>query len=553
MTVGSTDSTTYGTTLYELQYPSTITSTEANYYAGCYYYNATFQFGCTASHTWGTNICPFWQLYRITVDDANKKDFYRTDYNTAKTEAETLLENTGDELGEYSLSGETTTEELRAEVETLTSLFDDNATFDESTFCSQYTAIEKTTKSLNLPKTSRYLRISTAPKYTNSNLGGITRYLCSNTVTGTFNSNSKVVASFVSSKTDDNETTTIFLYYPNSDYNGKLCSYANGYYAYSNDGYFSFYTGVANNSNSSATNVGFQASLDEAGTYLVRFEVADATQITSTTNTRVLGQGTDYANAGAGAQSLFVSANAYQWADFQLEYVYSLPVTLQSDGFGSFECSVPVKLNEDCEGTEIYVAKLVDGTKLELHKADKSTIYASGTGFLIYGSANQKIHFDLKYDQTDNINSDYAGTFRTHRAAKAHETVSGYTTYVVATPATSNAAPAMRRVAAENDDEVKYNTLTQLSEGNEAVANTVLLDVNDNFKTASYTSFNVPLSDDPLMAYELDAGTLTGLREVQTADDTATDETIYDLQGRRIESPTATGIYLKNHKKIMIK
>ena len=41
----------------------------------------------------------------------------------------------------------------------------------------------------------------------------------------------------------------------------------------------------------------------------------------------------------------------------------------------------------------------------------------------------------------------------------------------------------------------------------------------------------------------------TAIEEVMTDED----EVYYDLQGRRIDAPTASGIYIVNGKKVMIK
>jgi hypothetical protein len=242
-------------------------------------------------------------------------------------------------------------------------------------------------------------------------------------------------------------------------------------------------------------------------------------------------------------------SNTAYLSSVALEKVTSLPVTING-GVGTI--CVPVALTIP-EGPDCYVGSL-NGTNLTIHKAEAGDTYPAGTPIMVATDA-ETVSFEIADDATT------ASTFTTS-ADFAGETLARKLTdtdnYVYAPSAATTAAqaPAIRRVSdAEGADDASSKiAFGKISEGTLLAPNVPILSVSkqtvDAASTTSVDSFAIDLSDADTEDQTFSVvSVVTSLSELN-ADATAADAVYFDLQGRRIGSPSAHGIYIQRGIKI---
>lgn len=529
------------TAVFNLAYP--YSSSTAGRYAWCWYNTSLNYYFGTASiapsatlSTWAEAYTPHYQFYRVTVSDENKKDFYKSD-------CEATLSLLGDGIHQYTLSND----ELLSNAAELKSMIADDGEFDEEKYFTDLTAIasaSSSNKTLSMPKVGRFIRVKASPVYACGSLSDIQTYFTS--VNGT-NGKSTCASDCT---TGANEENTIFCYYPdgeNTTY-GKLCAYASGEFMDASGDFMTFNTTASSNA-SSAKSVGFAASVNEPSYYIMYYDFSNG-NITSGYMPCPVASGSEVSR-GAGLPANITSV---YWPNCDVEYVEKLPVTIDEDGFTTFEAPVAVSLADDCSEAEIYVASIANKT-MSLSKAQNGVTYAAGTGFLIHGTASQKIHFDIHYDATV-VCSDYVDAFRTHRATKAHEAVEGKTTFIVTAATASTSASAPRRRVESTSEAVPSITFTALTDGEDVPPYVAMLDLDSQDNCATFdgddaaASFSIPLAENTTFDLSAEGGIETSIAAVEAAAEPKA-EAVYDLQGRRINAITRPGIYIVNGKKMI--
>lgn len=217
--------------------------------------------------------------------------------------------------------------------------------------------------------------------------------------------------------------------------------------------------------------------------------------------------------------------------DFNVALVSELPVSVHSDGWGSFSSPITYSIPA-ATGCTFFGAKLEDES-LSLHELAAGTKLAGGTSVLFAGPAGQTVRMPLNYCEEGN--AEYTGFGGTHIAAPHTESY-GMKTFAKTAPA-----------AAESG-------ISTLSVDPSAV---VSLSAVGDAKPVHSMTLTVPESDTDInndgSAYTLRVGELTtGIRQivVNRLDGT---HTIYDLQGRRLSEPVKGSVNIIDGKKILVK
>jgi hypothetical protein len=217
--------------------------------------------------------------------------------------------------------------------------------------------------------------------------------------------------------------------------------------------------------------------------------------------------------------------------DMYIALVSELPVSVHSDGWGSFSSPITYSI-PDAAGCTFFGAKLEDES-LSLYELAAGTKLAGGTSVLFSGPAGQTVRMPLNYCEEGN--AEYTGFGGTHIAAP-HTESAGMKTFAKTAPA-----------AAESG-------ISTLSVDPSAV---VSLSAVTDAKPVHSMTLTVPESDTDInsdgSAYTLRVGELTtGIRQivVNRLDGT---HTIYDLQGRRLSDPVKGSVNIIDGKKILVK
>lgn len=217
--------------------------------------------------------------------------------------------------------------------------------------------------------------------------------------------------------------------------------------------------------------------------------------------------------------------------DMYIALVSELPVSVHSDGWGSFSSPITYSI-PDGTGCTFFGAKMEDES-LSLYELAAGTKLAGGTSVLFSGTAGQTVRMPLNYCEEGN--AEYTGFGGTHIAAP-HTESDGMKTFAKTAPA-----------AAESG----ISTLSVESNA------TVSLSAVSDAKPVHSMTLTVPASDTDInndgSAYTLRVGELTtGIRQivVNRLDGT---HTIYDLQGRRLSEPVKGIVNIIDGKKILVK
>ncbi len=243
-------------------------------------------------------------------------------------------------------------------------------------------------------------------------------------------------------------------------------------------------------------------------------------------------------------------SNTAYLSSVALEKVTSLPVAING-GVGTI--CVPVALTIP-EGADCYVGSL-NGTNLTIHKAEAGETYPAGTPIMVATDA-ETVSFEIADAATT------ASTFTTS-ADFAGETLARKLTdtdnYVYAPSAATTAAqaPAIRRVSdAEGADDASSKiAFGKISEGTLLAPNVPILSVSkqtvDAASTTSVDSFAIDLSEADTEDQTFSVvSVVTSLSELNADATGAADAVYFDLQGRRIATPSAHGIYIQRGIKI---
>lgn len=456
--------------------------------------------------------------------------------------------NIGDDYGQYSITYEGWDDDMA----TLKDMLAEGSTsYDEleCAMCLSRLQDAVTNVSINLPKPGSYIRVKASKNYVANNtsrFNGTATYLSATCQQNTVNSATDYQAVCVSSKTDDNEESTIFYYAPleGSQY-GNFLTYA-GRYAYTGKGnMLGFHQGSAAENASVATTVGFQEALAENGAYHFRYNI-QGDNIESARVLAIEGNG-EVVNGGSATSTTLKS---FVWSNVELESVTTLPVTIDSDGTATFSVPVAVTVPTDND-IEVFVTTESDGV-LTLHQVAGGESFAAGTAFIIGGTADKVVHFDIADAATAN-ESYVCNDVHSSPALGSFSSTDGITTFAKSVAIYLD-APALR---ANSSDGASTVTFTSMSDGCTVLANAPSIDVaTSKLSSATQESFNVPLtkgSDGGDLLISLTTGEEIGTNSISTVVVERLDgtSTIFDLQGRRVKNPT-NGFYIVDGKVVRI-
>ena len=214
---------------------------------------------------------------------------------------------------------------------------------------------------------------------------------------------------------------------------------------------------------------------------------------------------TGYAD-GAGVPDATSFSGGYANWQFTLESVTSLPVTVSSAGYATFVAPVPVTIPS---GVEAYTFDETPKTGYVKVRQVTGTIPAN---FGIYIKAAEGTYYFTIASSADEQTSLLTGNIRT-------KTIDATKTYIFA----------------NKNSKVGF----------------YLLNPSGNRQVHGSRAYYQPTDQaEAVSAFIIDEGSVTGIIDAIATD--ATDSNIYDLQGRRIATPTK-GLYIKGGKKIYVK
>jgi hypothetical protein len=384
---------------------------------------------------------------------------------------------------------------------------------------------------INQPTAGSYIRIKVGPTNTSGNFSSTATYLSSTNYSTTY-----------AGYENDGTTATTIMYYTGEG----LVAYNSGRYA-KGASFLHFNTdseGVA--ANSGVTVAFVDGNSAEVNTYGINFN-----------KTRYL-----YAKAASDVDGLTGrtdagSSVANTGYTFNLEYVSSLPVTIGTDGTASLCVPVAVTI-PDAEACSFFVAK-VDGTTLTLAPATAGTTYEAHTPIFVNGTAGETINFAIA-DESASVNGDYSNTakFVANVDEQLYSAQEGVLTYLQTTATTAAAAPGLRKAsAATSTATVTYQQVASTETSTTLPFNTPILNINESDVTSgseALESFVLNLDPNLTESTEVElASVATNISEI-TAEGTNTDaQSVYDLQGRRVNADsTRRGIYIVNGRKVAL-
>ena len=294
-------------------------------------------------------------------------------------------------------------------------------------------------------------------------------------------------------KTDKASSAETIFYYDGT----HLTNYYSGFNL-ANNGIgsgFVYYNGEAD-----GTNFGFIRSVNGGDErYNVLYQDSTRCIFCDTSKSRI--DGGSSPTTGQYASSAYTEG--YQ---FTIETVTSLPVTVSSAGYATFVAPVPVTIPSDVEA---YTFDETPKTGYVKVRQVSGTIPAN---FGIYIKAKEGTYNFTIASSADEQTSLLTGNIRT-------KTIDDTKTYIFA----------------NKNSKVGF----------------YLLNPSGNRQVHGSRAYYQPTDQtEAVSAFIIDEGSVTGIIDAIATD--ATDSNIYDLQGRRIATPTK-GLYIKGGKKIYVK
>jgi lysophospholipase L1-like esterase len=492
-------------------------------------------FSCSANAPsyYNSSWSPYVIIYKVEEGTVDYRDSFKEQLASIQEQLKDL--NMGNDLGQYSLNYDGWDADIKLLEEMLA---DDSTTYDELECALALARLQAAVSSvsINTPKFGRYIRVRASDGYVanstyTSTFNGTPTYLSSTCQENTVNSATDYQAVCVASKTGDNEASTIFYYEPAADSSyGHLLSYPEGRYAYYGSGrMLGFHQGTAAENASVATIVGFQGALAESGAYHLRYGI-QGTDIESARVMACSGDGNVVNGGAADAATL----KSYVWSNVNLEYVTSLPVSIDANGRASFAAPVAVTV-PTVAGAEFFVTTYADGI-LTIHQVSAGETYAAGTPFLIKAAAGTTVNFAIDYDATS-ANANYVGEAVHASVALAPFAATEGTTSFIKSAAALAAAPAL--TSAQVSADTPTVVFSALSEGADVAANSAVIDVPTAVLGESTTqSIAIPVANGSQggdFLLDLRSGDESGTSGLKTVvvERTSGRQT-YDLLGRRL-------------------
>ncbi len=379
---------------------------------------------------------------------------------------------------------------------------------------------------LNMPKAGSYIRVKAGPQRAATYSTGMAYLSTANNSAGT---NAAVVTSLTSA---DDQLNTI-LYYSGEN----LAGYATGYFLRPYlDGTTvkNFYT---NTTNYTPFNFSLKASTGELGCYLIEYTSSD-----TSLPCRYLYLNTSATDGGNFADVASMEAcSSPAGYHLQLEYVESLPVTIDDDGIAALCLPVAVTTPSDAD---CFVAT-ISGQYLKLNKAEAGATYAAGTPIFVKGTAGTTVTFTVASSGDEShVCDEFAGSYYIHEFTADTDNV----TYIPGKPASTSeaaisAAPAMRRAA----DASNTATVSFIQASETLPANAPILTISKSISGTTYEPYdNFTLTLDPDQtaedSYSL-VSILTSITDLTV--DAELPSNCYDLMGRRIASPRHGQLYIQ--------
>lgn len=215
-----------------------------------------------------------------------------------------------------------------------------------------------------------------------------------------------------------------------------------------------------------------------------------------------------------------------------ISYVENLDVDVDGQKFFRLPVAATVAAGEDVAAYVISLSTSGDEEVITTTQADESTVYAAGTGLILYGTGT--ITFNLHNNEQGNAT--YASSILGGHALKAYTPADGKIGLVIGTVQQPEQNQVRRRTSGEQAVEMTY-----IDSHSALPAHAAVLEVNRTDKTIAGQNLSVPLGN----------AVTTGIKGVTTLSERP-EEAIYDLQGRRLAAP-AKGLNIINGQKTLVK
>lgn len=210
------------------------------------------------------------------------------------------------------------------------------------------------------------------------------------------------------------------------------------------------------------------------------------------------------------------STNQSATLDYIIIRKTNVPATLGSNGYGTFASAYPLDLTSDAQtegGFTAYKAA-VDGTAVTFTALDQTV--PANTGVLLKGEASATVNIPVAASGTEVTEN----AFLVNTAGTTFDAEAGYTYYGLI----------------KNSSPLTFGTFAP---------GTVAIPANKAYLKVANTSARLDVV--------FDDGSATGVMDVRSKmSDVRGEGAVYDLQGRRVMTPTK-GLYVVNGKKVIMK